>query len=242
MLTIEQKKENGGIAIRLRDRDRWWSSTLLRALALAVALHGSGALLFTIQPFRLQQEWQPIPPASVETDLTEADTPTDPHITSQLDTERRKRRFPLMPQTSSPALPAIEIVREKSLQSTEIAAIAPSELFHTDNSGPFDFDSPTMAPPITMQLFGELEGLSHNWESKKEQAIAPFANQLRYRVEAQLHPKSGVLFWWYPREVEGDRSLIPTAEELLAKLRFSTNRKSEIIRGQIELILTQEAK
>lgn len=239
MLTYEQKKEGGGIAIRLRRGERWWSGTLLRAFAVALAMHACGGLLFTIQPFSLRQEWVPLPPASVETDLSTLDHSPNQHITSQIDAQRRKRRYLLMPQTPTPQLPPISLEEPRPLLSTEILAIADPELFQVEDSLPQN-EQTISVPPVTIQLFGGLSDLSHNWVAEEPRPVDPFRAHLRYRVEAQLHTQTGVLFWWRPTEIEGDPALIRKAEEHLTNLRFHPVQRGELMRGEIELVIVEE--
>jgi hypothetical protein len=62
MLTIER---NRNLSLKLHQREKFWSKTLLSALFLAISLHLSAFLLFKVKPISATKSTRTLPPISV---------------------------------------------------------------------------------------------------------------------------------------------------------------------------------
>lgn len=67
MLKLEKTSQHSGITVRLRERDRFFDSLLLKALAFALIFHVGGFLLFQITPFSFNSSFT-FPPVQVQSD------------------------------------------------------------------------------------------------------------------------------------------------------------------------------
>lgn len=235
MLKLERK--DGGLSIAIRDKEKWFSSSLLIGLFIALALHGSAIFLFDIQSFRTHRS-RTLPPAMVETDLTLNDELQQIYV--QQEEDKKKRRDPLMPIPSTPKLqqtflPSVkydEIIKptlvENSFDSLEKSELLP-------------IDSETMAfPEVFVQLSGGLAGRKMNWTSPAPKIYTEFPTYVHYLAEVQVDEISGLIFWWQPVSIDGEISLQGEAEKVLSTLILSSINAKGISRGLVDITLVKK--
>lgn len=240
MLRLEKKNSGMGISIGIRDRDTWFSHSLITGLTIALLLHGSAIFLFNIQPFRVHYSRTPQLPALVDADISSPDAAHDQHIYAQLEEEKKRRRYPLMPKPSSPDLPQMTLPAHSPAPIITYGAhqvLHHFEGIEREVRNSIDFTEEVLVPPTSIKLSGGLAGRILDWTAPPASLTSHSSAWMHYVADIQIDEESGAIFWYAPLSIEGEAELTAHAEKMIRELQLIPLHNKSISRGTIEITL-----
>ena len=235
MLKLEKASKNHDIYIRMRYRERFYNSSLKKALYIALSLHLFAGLLFHISPFKLFSE-RILPPIVVEADLSESIEESENGTLAHLEGEETPLRALLTPKSSSPKLPALPkliLLSKLEIFNQEILAINPFieiEKDYRQNSFKTTFK---YQPSIQVAVSGPLAQKDPPYLNYPMSIDIPFSEKLSFDVQVQN--KTGKIFWISAKK-NHSQSLNKLAEQVLKEIEFPKEFNEFITSGEIDIM------
>lgn len=240
MLKIEKTSNLSDVSIRIREKEGFFESRLLKALAIALLLHSGALLLFTITPFYFSSNFT-FPPIQVQSDLPvqSISALVSPYI------EEDEILSP--PLKLIPTLDWISFSQESTLIPT--LAFDPHALQVLEDRVWPKWQEPLSLkleePRIQLSISGDLAELPLITTDTLLQQMQPISeNEMPAYVtyQVQLDAKTGELFWYERTESSGVAETDQLTEKILLNLRFSSPQSSEFITGTLNFIVLPISK
>jgi hypothetical protein len=206
MLKLEKGLE--GIYIKVREKDKFFNSLLLKALAAALLFHILFFVVFQIQPFKMSSSFL-FPPVMVQTDQNG----------STLIQKEHEDEISLLP----PPPYAIDYPKQlpQGLQERpQIKGIPP---FNSEDQILLTFTPATIErPKVQLSISGEPSTLQWLLPDALKQKIEVPINKdpLFVKFLVLLDENRGEVFWYDKIQGSGSSSVDKTAEEVLLNLHF----------------------
>jgi hypothetical protein len=235
MLKIEKTVHLSGLAIRLRERDRFLEPRLLKALAIALALHLGALFLFHVTPFSLSSTFI-FPPIQVQSDQPmqgisawvtshseeiEEMTPPPLAMIPTLDWISSPQKPILTPPTLDPLI--FQTVEEHLWPKWETPLSLPLEEPHIQLTISGDLaEYPLVA---TDSLLSQMQPFSPS----------PRAYYVTYQV--QMDNRTGEIFWYECVESSDVAAIDRIAEQILLNLKFTPPPSRETVTGKLNFVV-----
>lgn len=247
MLKLEHSLQNDQIVISLKSRSTIFSPNMICAFTIALAVHLSACLLFTVRSFS-SSDIALFPPVQVE---------TDPNIhfgmsnlnTSKIDHHGLLTYSPEKPNYSIPSRPSIPkkkpaqyqaLAKDVTLVEIPLRQIERS-LYHTLD----EHRLPKKAPVLLQVHFtGGLaarklkRGCSEKIQTLLEHTPVPACAMILYHVK--LEEQTGKLFQFVMTGTNPDQEMGAIAEKIIKSLRIEGEKEGVLAEGLVELFFSSE--
>jgi hypothetical protein len=236
MLKLEKRSQLSGLAIRLRERERFFEARFLQALAIALMLHCGALLLFHVTPFTFSSTFV-FSPVQVQSDhplpsLSVFATP---------DIDENEELHP-PPPPRIPTLDWITLPYESTL-SPSLTIDPHAFQFMEERLWP-TWHSPLSLkleePPIQLIISGDLAELplvASDPLLDDRQSISFHSSPSYVTYQVQLDEKTGEIFWYERMESSRVATLDHLTENILLNLRFSPSESKEPVAGTLNFII-----
>lgn len=237
MLKLEKSSQLSGVAIRIRERERFLEPRLLKALALALFLHLGGLALFHVTPFSLTSSFL-FPPVRVQSDQPDQSI-------SAIATQSLQGTDDEMSPPPVSLIPPLEFA-----YSPFESPMSPSFSF---NPNAFDdveknvwptWESPNSLhleePRIRLTVSGNLAErplLKKNPLLEEMQPLAKNSSPAYISYRVQMDEETGELFWFELLESSGIREVDQLTEKILSTLRFAPDSTFKSIDGYLHFVV-----
>lgn len=237
MLKLEKTSFASSLTVRLREKETFFESRLLMALAIALSLHLAAAYLFTVIPFYISSSFT-FPPAKVQVDI-----PSEVSVTASLHSDHRSELIP-PPISLVPFLETPLIHRESILAPTfsldPLALQFIEERFWPTWQSPLSF---RLEEP-KMQLFISGDLAKYRWNShhpifSQKQSLNASSSPAYVVYDVQLDEKSGKLFSYERKQSSGDQMIDQLTEKVLLELQFEPVNTLESIKGTLNFVFAE---
>lgn len=237
MLKLEKTSQWAGLAIRMRERESFFEPRVIKALAIALALHAIPLTLFHATPFIFSSTYL-FPPINVQMELPlqGVSVTASPYI---------EEEEMLLPPIA--VIPAINW----SILPPE-SALAPTLNLETDSFQQLEKriwpewqEALPMAvaeePKIKVSVSGELANhkiISSDLLLLEKVKISSTAKQEHVSYEVRLDQKTGELFWYELIESGGSDAVKLLTEKLLLNFRFLPTYSPEFVLGELHFTVS----
>jgi len=238
MLKLEKNKHQ--LTVIIRDKERLYTRTFLKAFFLAASIHILLLTLFHVTPFKLPFGETTYPPVQVDADtflkntLASANMDYTPKINSNL---------PPMP-TPLPKMPEhplflawqhMEYLKESKSSGNPFSQIE-KEIYHP-NYTPI---AKAQQSPINMIVSGNLGGrplIENGLDREKISAIKSISmgEEKRAIFSVLVEGHSGKIFWQESKQLTSIAALDRLSENILRDCLFDKDPQAFVIEGEIEL-------
>jgi len=233
MLKLEKTSNAAGLALRMRERERFFEPRVVKALAIALGLHIGGLTLFHAAPFDFSSSYL-FPPIQVQMDSF------GPGVSVSLSPLSEEELF-LPPPIAS--IPTMEWIRFPMESSLSIALNMDIKAFDEIESRiwpkwpePLQMAMAMQEPRIKMEISGDLARHPLISTEPAPQEMLPLAQVAAEEYVAylvQLDPQTGELFWYERTASSVVSSVNLLTDKILLNLRFSSMEESSIIKGEL---------
>lgn len=232
MLRLEKTSDLSGIAIRFREKERFFETRVLKALICALLIHLTTFILFRIANPLLISNFV-FSPVQMRFESLEKNNLSE--VTSYFDEDEFKFEF---------------FGNEMSERLDWLAFLEPSLLFPAT----FDFNSlenlekefwPKLdlplsieltEPYIKMMISGDLANFILIKSDPILSSMQPFSTSLDIystSYEIQMDGNTGEIFWFQQKSSSGDKKIDQMIEKVILSLRFNQSEKDEFINGYL---------
>lgn len=236
MLKLEKSSHLNDVTVRIRERDRFFDSLLLKALAIALFFHLSALILFQVTPFSLTSTYL-FPPAKVQSKspsrtLSAIATPTPDDLAD------------FMPPSMSliPSLEMADLPQDFSL--------APLRALDPDAFQPMEEELwPIWEAPLKLHLEEARIRLAISGDLSQHPLIAsdPLLNQKQpfnaasvpvyVTYSVQIDDETGEVFWFERLQSSGNRDIDQETEKIVLNLRFKPDPSFEHVKGILDFVV-----
>lgn len=245
MLKLEKAKHRD-VCITMRNKERWFNSTLLYALGIACGIHFLGVIIVHIHPF-ISHGDKILPPTLVEAEMSNQLEDDDWNVLAYLDTKHKASRYLFAPIASEPKLPSMSI--DQPLRPTEYIK-EPSLLDNPFMTIEEDWDyfyanelfAQASQPPVSVHVSGPLAEsplLDDGTTTISPTELTTILQQSQRCVySVQVEGKTGRIFWFASKHTPDKQSICNMAESLLLRMRFQPNANTVVSAGEVEITLS----
>jgi len=242
MLKLEKASLHSEINVSLRDKDYFFSRSLIFSFAIAAGLHLLFLLIFQVSPFKIRwNETTIFPPIEVEADaafqdlalLVEMDA--SPKLASGLPFYPASTPLLSMTPSFSAAQPIEYLYEQKSFDNPFV------QIENNIYQPSFTPLAKTELPPLSLFISGPLasrdlipEPLS-NQMLKELKTIITNESEIRVIYSVMVDGSSGQIFWYEPNELSNSTPLNRLAEIILKGLQFDKEKDTFVSSGEVEL-------
>jgi hypothetical protein len=229
MLRLEKTSDLSNVAIRMRERERFFEPRLLKALTIAILIHSGALILFHVTPFSFDSTFT-FPPVHVQSDSPAKGVSA--LVYHRIDEEE-------MNPPSISLIPALDWI-SFSQEST----LVPSVTFN-----PQDLKSleervwPKWEEPLSLKLEEPRIQLAISGDLAEIPLVAsdPLLNQMQpisshdlpayVTYQVQLDEKKGEIFWYDRITPSMEPAIDQLTEKILLNLRFAPPENQEPVLG-----------
>lgn len=226
MLKLE--KNSAEIHISFREKEKFFNSLFLKALAAALFFHFIFLLVFQIQPFKTDSTFL-FPPVKVETEFaSEA-------ILQKEDEELAMLTPPPYGLISVKKTPQ-DLMLHSSMESLP-------ELISAESMILTSLSPPTVeVPKVQIFVSGDLANQAWTLPGKIEKAhVALDADPLFVKYRVQADENKGEIFWFELLKSSGSVFVDRQAEKMLLHLQFNPGKDLANLNGVIDFVIYGES-
>lgn len=241
MLRLEKTAKTGEINVRLRKRDRFFSSAFCLAFGVALFLHLLAILLFQIHPFIVESQWL-FPSIKVNSELEIQHLDSEAFVLAEM--EENKLLTPTFnpPAGSMPELPKIpEVYLTHQLEPIPEKRLPPQKIFSAEtNTLPVVHFSPKFSfsfDSFAISAYGRLGEKAIVSQAKPEQITLQLftLQKMRARYLVRVEEKTGTIFWAERLESTKMPDLDRQAERIINTLCFQQDHTHLETLGEVEI-------
>lgn len=234
MLKLEKTSSSSGITLRLRERERFFNSQLMKALAIALFLHVGAFTLFQVIPFKFSSTFL-FSPVHVHSESTLQGV-TSAIVTASIQEEEDFLAPPLqlipsiewtLPTIESPLTPLVAL---------DLQAFQPLEehLWPIwQQPLPLALDEPLIQLTISGDLAERTLVSTDPLLSQRQPLALPPEEAVYVVYRVQMDERTGELFWYERTQASGRAEIDEMTESIVRNLRFEPNRSWEDITGTL---------
>lgn len=237
MLKLEKGSRDSQICVTVRDKDRIFTNTFLKALSIALGIHFGLLAIFQIAPFKLRLSEKIFPPVLVEADSSNT---LEGSVLANIEAPRLKNLYlelppPLPTLQSFPTFIAashVEFRKEESPIANPFSDIE-KEMVTPD----FKRKESRELPSISLVISGNLGNKKLEKDPLKNRVLPAIAQveQTRAIFSVLVENRTGSIFWYEPKQLTGVNSLDRFAESIVKDLSFIPETKTPVVAGEVEL-------
>jgi len=251
MLKLEKVRTSRGVAVRLREKEKFFSKTLLRAAFLALALHLLGFIVFRVHSAYVEECIVHVDPSMVDTDISQpiAEEATIAQVAVPAGI---LPRYVLEPEPPLPKKPQLTPSKCR-VQTATIDEISTSNLFTrieqvTYDIEPMEFSFPHPYTPVTIEITGALanQAIIHTGTNTLNTSRITQKPTVKRRAtyHVQIDNSCGKIFC-FDKEGAASADTDRLAEAILKRMRFAPMRPKRgaylsVTDGTIEITVETE--
>lgn len=240
MLKLEKTSDLSGLAICIRERERFFEPRLLKALAIAFFLHIGALILFQVTPFYFSSKFV-FPPIQVQFD------PPVQGISALASSYTEEELLLPPPLSFIPTLDWISFSQESTLIPSlnfDLHALQSLE----------ERVQPKWHEPISLKLEEPRIQLDISGDLAEIPLIAsdPLLNQMQPRslqgsptyvaYHVQLDEKTGEIFWYERFQSSKEAAINHLTEKILLNLRFASPTSKEPVKGSLHFVVLEKVR
>lgn len=234
MLKLEKTSSSSGITLRLRERERFFDSQLIKALAIALFLHVSAFTIFQAIPFKISSTFL-FPPVHVHSESALQGT-ISAIVTASIQEDEDFLVPPLhlippiewSPPTIESPLTPVAALNLQAFQPLEehLWPIWQQPL-------PLDLDEPLIQLTVSGDLAKRTLIATDPLLSQRRRLALPPEEALYVEYQVQMDEKTGELFWYERTQTSGQAKIDEITESIVRNLKFESNHSWEDITGTL---------
>lgn len=237
MLRLEKTSNLSNIAIRMRERERFFEPPLLKALAIALILHSTALILFHVTPFSFTSTFT-FPPVHVQ-----SDSPVK-GVSAFVSHHIEEEEGVPPPISLIPTLDWISFFPESTIApSTSLDLQALQSL----EKGVWPkWEEPLLLkleePHIRLTISGDLATIPLIVSDpllNEMQPLSPRISPVYVTYKVQLDEKTGGIFWYERLESSTAAAMNQVTEKILLNLRFAPPENHESILGVLSFVILE---
>jgi len=244
MLRLEKSADLSNVTIRIREKENFFDSYLLKALAIALSLHAVGLILFQVTPFAFTSTFT-FAPVHVQSDLPIKGV-SALVLNYGEENEIAPPPLPFIPPLDWIAFaPESPLVPSVVFNSRTLLALEERVWPKWEMPLPIKLEEPQIQLAISGDL-AELPLLSRDPLLNQMQVVSSHDSAAYVTYKVQLDEKSGEIFWYERVESSMISAIDQLTEKILLNLRFAPPKDHVPVLGKLNFIvlpfahLTQE--
>jgi hypothetical protein len=234
MLKIEKSSLYAPIELRLREKESFFNSLLLKALALALFLHSGAFLLFHIEPFKITTSFLFSP---VHVQVEQNHLLVAPLLLEQQSEEMFDFSHPPLWIAPDPLLFPSSHWQSTNLfpESKEALFSSLEQRFWPSMNFPILFKKPAL------QLFISGELAAHAFIKEplllKEEVETISSDPLYVNYRVRVEEQEGTIFWYERTQKSGKPKIDRLTEDILLTLQFDPGSLSSVSEGTLHFVI-----
>jgi len=244
MLKLEKISRDRQISVIVRDKECFFTRSLIIALAIAAGIHFLFLVVFNISPFKIRLSQIIFPPVQVEVDAS----PKDTAILAQVDTPKpiasglptQRPSLPIMHEYPTfLAAQNADYIKENRREGNPFLAI------ENDITSPsFPSGGNTSLPPLSIVVSGllaDIPVLDDGLKGKKVPGIKASINQRRVVFDVLVEGRSGSVIWFQPVQLTENSTADRFVETIIREMQFHKGSYF-VTAGEIEFHFNENAE
>jgi len=237
MLKLEKTSDLSGLAIQMRERERFFEPRVLKAFLIALFLHTSGLLLFHAAPFDFSSNYL-FPPIQVQMDSPLQGVSVLAGPTTEID-DFLPPPISFVPAMDQDFLPKNSVLAPYLEFDPHAFNTIESHLWPKWEEPLL----PLKEPWIKLSISGDLAHhplITSNPLLEEVKVISPTFKEAYAHFRVLLDAHSGELFWYERIDVADEmQAMNMLAESILTKLRFqpSSGQDIDFVEGELHFAM-----